>query len=85
MATNDVPNVDGQKNKTVAQVRTDSGRCRGTMNNNDQLTTIVIPGTPEKGFRVPPPAGETAEEYAARAAGFVGDYRPLSERMAEKR
>lgn len=40
--------------------------------------------TNERTFKIPPPSGVTAEEWAKQAAGCVGDYRPLPERLAEK-
>lgn len=44
----------------------------------------TTPNKSERGFRIHPPPGMTAEEWARKSAGFVGDYRPLAERRGDK-
>ena len=51
------------------------------MKTDDQPVTVV-PATSERGFRIPAPPDDLT--YHQWAAGFVGDYRPLAERQADR-
>ena len=53
-----------------------------TKRHNDEPVKVQT-ATPEKGWRIPAPPDDAT--YHERAAGFVGDYRPLAERQKDKR
>lgn len=48
----------------------------------DDLATVVKGKPAAQGEQIPAPANEP--DYHQRAAGFVGDYRPMKERLDSK-